>query len=81
MKTVVLTALATALLAGLALAPAPAAAKTVKDCQKEWRADKVAMQAAGKTEKAYVADCRGKPAQAAGATAPKSDKGDKGSNY
>jgi hypothetical protein len=69
------------MLAGLAFAPSPAAAKTVKDCQTEWRADKVAMQAAGKTEKAYVADCRGKAAQAAGATAPKSDNGDKGSNY
>jgi hypothetical protein len=55
--------LATAMLAGIALAP-PASAKTVKACQKEWQADKAAMQAAGKTEKAYVADCRGQPAAA-----------------
>jgi hypothetical protein len=81
MKTVVSTALATAMLAGLGFAPAPASAKTIKDCQKEWRADKVAMRAAGKTEKAYVAECRGKPAHAADAAAPKSDNGDKGSNY
>jgi hypothetical protein len=78
MRIRIVTAFATATLASLALASAPAAAKTVKDCQKEWRADKVAMQAAHKTEKAYVAECRGSP-QAAGPT-PK-DSGDKGSNY
>ncbi len=77
MRTAILTTLATAMLASLALAPAPAAAKTIKDCQKEWRADKVAMQAAGKTEKAYVAECRGNP-QTAAAPAPKKDSGDKG---
>ena len=55
---------------------APAAAKTIKECQKEWQADKVAMQAAGKTEKAYVAECRGKPAASTAATKPpKEDKG------
>ena len=79
MRIQIVTTLATAMLASLALAQAPAAAKTIKDCQKEWRADKVAMQAAGKTEKAYVAECRGKPQAAA--PAPKSDNGDKGSNY
>ena len=78
MRIQIVTAFATAMLAGLALASAPAAAKTIKDCQKEWRADKVAMQAAHKTEKAYVAECRGSP-QAAAPT-PK-DSGDKGSNY
>jgi len=35
MRTAVFTTLATAMLASLALAPAPAAAKTIKDCQKE----------------------------------------------
>ena len=76
------TATAAALVAGLALSAAPAAAaKTIKACQAEWRADKVAMQAAGKTEKAYVAECRGLPAPtAAKSTAatkqpPKEDKG------
>ena len=75
MRTVVSTALATAMLAGLGFAPAPASAKTIKACQKEWRADKAAMQAAGKTEKAYVAECRGTPAAAAPATKTKDDKG------
>jgi hypothetical protein len=32
--------------------------KTVKACQEEWRADKIANQAKGITEKAYVAECR-----------------------
>ena len=77
MRTAVFTALATAILASLAFAPA--SAKTIKACQKEWQADKAAMQAAGKTEKAYVAECRGK-AQAV-APASKSDSGNKGGNY
>jgi hypothetical protein len=79
MRILIVTAFATAMLASLALAPAPAAAKTIKDCQKEWQADKIAMKAAGKTEKAYVAECRGSP-QAAAPT-PKKDSGDKGGNY
>lgn len=73
---------AAALVAGLALSAAPAAAaKTIKACQAEWRADKVAMQAAGKTEKVYVAECRGLPAPTAAAKStaatkqPKEDKG------
>jgi hypothetical protein len=76
------TATAAALVAGLALSAAPAAAaKTIKACQAEWRADKVAMQAAGKTEKVYVAECRGLPAPTAAAKStaatkpPKEDKG------
>jgi hypothetical protein len=70
------TATAAALVAGLALSAAPAAAKTVKACQAEWRADKAAMQAAGKTEKAYVAECRGQPAPTAATKQPaKEDKG------
>ena len=73
-KILAFSTLAAALLVSLALAPAPASAKTVKDCQKEWQADKAAMQAAGKTEKAYVAECR----TAAAAPAAKSDKGDGG---
>jgi hypothetical protein len=33
--------------------------KTTKACQEEWRANKIANQANGVTEKAYVAQCRG----------------------
>jgi hypothetical protein len=32
--------------------------KSAAACRAEWRANKVANQAAGKTEKAYVAECR-----------------------
>jgi hypothetical protein len=74
-----LTAITATLIAGLALSSAPASAKTVKACQKEWQADKAAMQAAGKTEKAYVAACRGQSAAPAAAASsskpPKEDKG------
>ena len=38
--------------------PAFAQQKTAKACQQEWRANKAANQAAGVTEKAYVAQCR-----------------------
>jgi ABC-type proline/glycine betaine transport system substrate-binding protein len=78
MRTRILTAVAGTVLVTLAVSAAPAAAKTVKACQKEWQADKAAMQAAHKTEKAYVAECKA-AAPPAAATAPAStDKGDKG---
>jgi hypothetical protein len=75
----IVTALATATLVSLAAMSAPASAKTAKACQKEWQADKAANQAAGKTEKAYVAECRGTPTAAKPAAAPA--KEDKGGNY
>jgi hypothetical protein len=75
MRIRIFAVLATAMIAGVALTPPAASAKTIKACQKEWQADKAAMQAAGKTEKAYVADCRGAPAQAAATKPPKDDKG------
>ena len=73
-------AVATTLLVGLAVSAAPASAKTKKECTKEWQADKVAMQAAGKAEKAYVAECSGK-GQTAAAPAPAKVKEDKGGSY
>jgi hypothetical protein len=71
----IVTALATATLVSLAAMSAPASAKTAKACQKEWQADKAAMQAAHKTEKAYVAECRTQGAAAAPAPKVKEDKG------
>jgi hypothetical protein len=44
--------------------------KTAKACREEWRANKVANQASGVTESAYVAQCRGGAAPAQGAAAP-----------
>jgi hypothetical protein len=78
MRMRLFTAIGTTVLVSLALASAPALAKTKKDCTKEWQADKAAMQAAGKTEKAYVAECSGKGTAAKPAAASKDDKGDKG---
>src|SRR5258708_7737858 len=57
MRIRTLTAVATTMLVSLTVSLAPAFAKTAKECRKEWQADKAAMQAAGKTEKAYVAEC------------------------
>jgi hypothetical protein len=39
--------------------------KSAAACRAEWRANKAANQAAGKTEKAYVAECRSGPAPTA----------------
>jgi hypothetical protein len=60
------------MLAGLVALSVPALAqqKTVRACVDEWRANKVANQAKGITERAYVAQCRGKTAATEPATAP-----------
>jgi hypothetical protein len=55
--------------------PVPSAApatgqKTVAACRDEWRANKASNQAAGVTEKAYVAQCRGGAAPAQTTAAP-----------
>ena len=39
--------------------PSLAQAKTVKECQSEWRANKADNEAKGIKEKDYVAQCRG----------------------
>src|SRR5882672_9773212 len=56
--------------------PAVAQAKTAKECQAEWRADKAANEAKKITEKAYVDKCKSEAgtepmAKPAAATAPK----------
>ena len=51
-----------ALVTVLAWSPAVLAQqKTVKQCRAEWTASKTAMAASGKTQKAFVAECRGVP--------------------
>jgi hypothetical protein len=59
----------------LAIAPSSTAfsqQKSAAACRAEWRANKAANQAAGKTEKAYVAECRSgaAPTTKPGAAAP-----------
>jgi hypothetical protein len=79
MRLRIATVLSAAMLVGLAASAVPASAKTIKECRTEWQADKVAMKAAGKTEKAYVAECH--PAAAAAdkpAAAPAAKDKDKG---
>jgi hypothetical protein len=52
----------------VALAPSTSAfaqQKSAAACRAEWRANKAANQAAGKTEKAYVAECRSRAAPSA----------------
>jgi hypothetical protein len=61
-----------AIAASIMVAAAPASAKTKAECTKEWQANKAANQAAGKTEKAYVAECRGTAAAAPPAAKPTS---------
>jgi hypothetical protein len=71
MRRQVLHVACVAAVVGIALAIAPAAAqqKTAKQCDAEWKANKAAIQAGGKTKKVFVAECRGltdtaaKPAQ------------------
>jgi hypothetical protein len=37
-----------------------AEAKSTKDCQKDWAANKASLTAAGQTQKAFMAQCTGK---------------------
>jgi hypothetical protein len=55
------TAAACAALVGLlALAQsAGAEPKTAKQCNSDWAANKISIQASGKTKRAFMADCRG----------------------
>jgi hypothetical protein len=62
MNTTVSAAVICAAVMGLlAWSSPPAAAKTAKECNAEWAANKASIQASGKTKKVYVAECRGLP--------------------
>src|SRR6516164_10068837 len=59
MRKQIFAVMCVAMAGALALSgSATAQQKTAKACQEEWRANKAANQAAGITEKAYVAQCR-----------------------
>ena len=53
---------------GLAFSITPSFAKTIKECQEEWRANKAANEAAKVTEKDFVAKCRAEAAKPAATT-------------
>jgi hypothetical protein len=63
------TAMSLAMLVSLVMLAPPASAqqKSAKACQKDWAANTAALQASGKTEKAYIAECTGKAAKPAAA--------------
>ena len=67
------TAMSLAMLVSLAalVPPASAQEKSAKACQKDWAANTAALQASGKTEKAYIAECIGKTAKASAPTTEK----------
>lgn len=44
--------------------------KTAKACEAEWKANKAAMQGAGKTKKAFMVECRSGAAPSAAAPSP-----------
>jgi hypothetical protein len=70
----IVAAAAAALVAVAVSVPFAAEAKSTKDCQKEWAANKTALTAAGQTQKGYMAECTGKTTSAA-APSKKEDKG------
>jgi len=63
MRTMFTTAASAALAAILAWSgPVMAQPKTVKQCRDEWNAGRDTIKASGKTQKAFIAECRGVPA-------------------
>ncbi len=62
MRTTFAMAASAALIAFLAWSPTVMAEqKTTKQCRDEWNANKAAIAASGKTQRAFVAECRGVP--------------------
>jgi hypothetical protein len=54
--------------AAFAAVPSIGWAKTVRECEAEWKANKAAIQASGQTKKDFVAACRAETAPAPGTT-------------
>ena len=52
-----------------------AEAKSTKDCQKEWAANKTSLTAAGQTQKAFMATCTGKTSAVTPVKKETSEKG------
>jgi hypothetical protein len=49
--------------------PVMAQQKTIKQCRDEWSAERAAIAASGKTQRAFIAECRGVPLPARPAAA------------
>jgi hypothetical protein len=54
----------------VAAVPSIGWAKTVIECEAEWKSNKAAIQASGQTKKDFVAACRAETAPAPGTTTP-----------
>jgi len=65
MRAFVTAACAALVCFGALVQPASAEQKTAKQCNDEWAADRAAIQASGKTKRAFIAECRGVPLAAA----------------
>ena len=79
MRTKFAMAASAALVSVLAWSPPVLAQqKTVKQCRAEWSANKAELAASGKTQRAFVAECRGVPLVAS-APAAEMGKGQYGS--
>jgi hypothetical protein len=59
----------------LTLSPAGAQQKTTKECRQEWAANRTAIAAAGKTQRVFLAECRGLPLAPAGEASIDRSKG------
>ncbi|WP_158816716.1 hypothetical protein [Methylocapsa sp. S129] len=68
--------LAAGAIGAIVAASAPAFAKTTKECRADYAANKESIKAAGQTEKAYVAACKGGPDAAAPAAAKSASSAD-----
>jgi hypothetical protein len=75
MKTTFVLAASLSLAAFLALSPAGAQQKTTKECRQEWAANRSAIAAAGKTQRVFLAECRGIPLPAPSTLGPDASKG------
>jgi hypothetical protein len=65
MRTTFTIGASAALVAFLACSPpVMAQQKTIKQCRDEWSANKAAIAASGKTQRVFVAECRGVPVAA-----------------
>jgi hypothetical protein len=75
MKTTFVLATSLSVAAFLALSPAGAQQKTRKECREEWAANRTAIAAAGKTQRVFLAECRGIPLPAPSALDADAGKG------
>ena len=79
MKATFTTIVCAALVGLLALSQsAVAQQKTVKQCNDEWTAGKAAIQASGKTQRVFVAECRGVQVTATSQTSAPTGEGQYG---